>query len=343
MKNRVIKLNSRPEGMVLSENFSLHVEEIKELNEGEVLVKTLYLSVDPYMRGRMNNQKSYITPFELQAPLTGRIVGEVINSKSSAFPIGDFVTGMLNWSDYNVVPTNLLTKLVELDRSHLTSALYLTGMPGLTAYIGLINIGVIKENETLVISGAAGAVGMAVGQIGKQLGCRVVGITSSEKKAKVLIEQLHFDEVIVYSDSKDLDNQLSQICSNGVDVYFDNVGGWISDEVIPRMNFHSRIVLCGQISQYNSSEKEVGPRLFPYLLTHSIKVQGFIVGDYAHLFPQVRSQLSKWLNEGKIIQYETIMEGLEQAPTAFIGLFKGQNLGKMIVKISEPSKKGEEE
>jgi NADPH-dependent curcumin reductase CurA len=281
----------------------------------------------------MNDRKSYVAPFQLNEVLNGGIVGEVMESKSNNFVKGDFVVGNLGWQDYSVTGEKEVRK-INPETAPVRTALGVLGMPGLTAYFGLLDIGQPKHGETIVVSGAAGAVGMIVGQIAKIYGCRVVGIAGSDKKTKYLIDELGFDAAINYRTAPHLRKALKEVCPNGVDVYFDNVGGDISDAVISLINKYARIPLCGQISLYNDTKIPMGPRLQPRLLTYSALMKGFIVHNYADRFGEGIRQLAEWLKDKKLKYAENVMEGLENAPKAFIGLFAGENLGKQIVKVS---------
>lgn len=334
LKNRQVLLAERPQGMPNESTFQFVETEVPELEDGDVLVRTLYLSVDPYMRGRMNAAKSYAPPFEIGKPLRGGVVGKVVKSNDPHFSEGDYVNARLDWADYSVVKGKKLRK-IDPSIAPIRTALYVTGMPGLTAYFGLIDIGQPKAGETVVISGAAGAVGMVVGQIAKLKGCRVVGIAGSDEKIAYLKNELGFDEVINYKTTANLHEALKEACPNGIDVYFDNVGGEITDAVVFLLNFHARFVLCGQIAHYNDTKVEMGPRFLPYFLTRSVLLKGFIVSNYADRYEEGYHQLAKWLREGKITYKETIVDGLENAPDAFLGLFRGDNVGKMLVKVAD--------
>lgn len=332
--NRQILLASRPQGIPSIVNFQLNESGVPQPKEGEVLVRALYLSVDPYMRGRMNDRPSYTPPFELNRPLSGGVVGKVVESKNAHFKSGDIVLGHLEWSDYAIANGNELQK-IETDFVPISAALGALGMPGMTAYFGLLEIGQPKKGETVVISGAAGAVGMLVGQIAKIKGCSVVGIVGSDEKKRYLLDELGFNAAVSYKAS-DFAEQLKAACPQGVDVYFDNVGGDITDQVIKFINWHARIVVCGQISMYNLDAPDMGPRLFRPLIVKSAMAKGFIVSiDYKERFPEGIKQMAAWVREGKIKLKETIIQGLENAPNAFLGLFKGENIGKQIVKITE--------
>jgi NADPH:quinone reductase len=332
--NRQILLASRPQGMPTEENFRFVESAIPSPVEGEVLVKTLYLSVDPYMRGRMNDAKSYVPPFALNEVISGGIVGEVAQSQTPDFAEGDIVVGNLGWQEYSIADKNQVRK-IDSTIAPVTTALGVLGMPGLTAYFGLLYIGQPKEGETVVISGAAGAVGMVVGQIAKIKGCRVVGIAGSDEKNRYLVDELGFDEAINYKTTDNMKDALKKACPNGVDVYFDNVGGEISDAVMKLLNFNARIPLCGQISLYNLEKQDVGPRVQTQLLIKSAMMQGFIVSNYSAHFKEGATQLAQWVAEGKIKYTENIVEGFENIPKAFLGLFSGENLGKQLVKVAE--------
>lgn len=331
--NRQIILKSRPSGMPTSSNFTLNEAQIPKPNTGEVLINSLYLSVDPYMRGRMNDRPSYVPPFQLNECLTGDVVGKVVESKNDNFKVGDIVLGRLNWADYSIANGNDLQK-VNPNEAPIETALGILGMPGMTAYFGLLDIGQPKPGETVVVSGAAGAVGMIVGQIAKIKGCRVVGIVGSKEKVDYLTDELGFDAAINYKNSNYAE-ELAKACPKGVDVYFDNVGGDITDHVMKLINWHARIVLCGQISMYNLENPDIGPRNFRILIIKSALAKGFIVVlDYKERFPEGLAQMTQWMKQGKIKYTNSIVNGLENAPSAFLGLFTGDNIGKQLVKIT---------
>lgn len=333
--NRQIRLIRRPKGMPDETCFEMTEEAIPEPREKEVLIRTLYLSVDPYMRGRMNEGKSYVPPFPLGEVIVGGVVGEVVHSRHPDFSKGDFVVGQLGWQDYSVASGNHLTK-IDPDKAPITTALGILGMPGLTAYFGMMDIGKPKSGETVVVSGAAGAVGSAAGQIAKLHGCRVVGIAGSEEKVRYVTEELGFDAAINYKTVSNMKKALAEACPEGVDIYFDNVGGDITDAVLTRINYQARIVLCGQIALYNLEKPDMGPRNFSRLLINSAMMKGFIVSDYADRFPEGLKQLTEWVSQGKLKWRETIVEGLENTPRAFLGLFRGENIGKQLVKVANP-------
>lgn len=331
-RNRQITLVSRPQGLPTLANFRIVEGHLPAAKNGEVVIQTVYLSVDPYMRNRMNESSGYISAFQIGHPLTGGVVGKVIESKSPSYKPGDFVLAFSEWADFSAVSSNELQKL-DSSRAPLSTALGILGMPGMTAYFGLLDIGKPKPDETVVVSAAAGIVGSIVGQIAKIKGCRVVGLAGSDAKIDYLVHELKFDHAINYKKNNFAD-LLREATPNGVDVYFDNVGGDITDHVLHRINRHARIVVCGQISMYNASKPDIGPRNLYLLLINSALAKGFIVDEYEERFPEGIRQLSQWLQERKIKYRENIIEGLENAPNAFLGLFSGDNIGKQLVKVS---------
>jgi NADPH:quinone reductase len=334
MKNKQIILTSRPTGMPAMDNFATVDAEVPQLKDGDVLVRTRYLSVDPYMRGRMSDRKSYVAPFAVNEVINGGVVGEVIESRADNLKQGDIVTGQLPWQLYTVARAVEVRK-VDPNLAPVTTALGVLGMPGLTAYIGLMDIGKPREGETVVVSGAAGAVGMTVCQIAKIKGCRVVGISGSDEKNEYLEHELWVDSTINYKTAVDMEQGLKDACPNGVDIYFDNVGGSVSDGVLPLINKGARVVICGQISLYNLEQPDVGPRAQPFLLVKSALMQGFIITDYAPRFAEGVMQLGQWLREGKMKYAENIVDGFENTPQAFLDLFSGENLGKQLVRVEE--------
>ncbi len=331
MTTKQIVLASRPAGTPTLDNFRFENIEVANIQADEVLLEGLYYSVDPYMRSRMNDAKSYIPPFQLNEAVEGGVIARVTESKSARFKAGDVVFGMLPWRQQIVANSKALR---TIDNTLAPASYYLgvLGMPGLTAYFGLMDIGKPKPGETVVVSGAAGAVGLVVGQIAKIQGCHVVGIAGTDEKVTLLKETFGFDEAINYKKTSNMKKAIAAACPNGVDVYFDNVGGEISDAVVRNMNFHARIPLCGQISSYNATDIPMGPRLQPMLLTRSILMQGFIVSNYQSQFPEGIQHLASWVKSGKLKFTETIVDGFDQLPKALLGLFKGENTGKMVVK-----------
>jgi len=333
MQNKEIRFASRPTGLPAPQNFQIADSEVPQLSDGELLVRTLYISVDPYLRGRMREGRSYVPPFEIGEVIMSGVVGQVVESRAPEIAAADIVNGMLGWRLYNVAKPGELRK-IDPKLAPVTTALGVLGVTGLTAYFGLLDIGQPKEGETVVVSGAAGAVGMTVCQIAKIKGCRVVGIAGSDDKNKYLSDELGVDAVINYKTEK-VAEALKAACPDRIDVYFDNVGGEISDAVFPLLNQGARIVICGQISLYNLDKPDVGPRPQPYLLVNSALMKGFIITGYGPRFAEGVTQLAQWLTAGKLKYAETIVEGFENTPQAFIGLFSGDNLGKQIVKVGE--------
>ena len=332
--NRCITLAARPAGWPSETDFRLEERPVPTPGEGEVLVQGLYLSVDPYMRGRMREGKSYADPVELGDVMTGGVVGRVVESKSPKFQAGDIAVGVLGWQEYAVAPAAELRKF-DPDLAPVSTSLGVLGMPGLTAYFGLLDICDPKEGETLLVNGAAGAVGSLVGQIGKIRGCRVVGVAGSDDKVRHVVEDLGFDAAFNYKTAEKFSRKYRELCPDGIDCYFDNVGGPLTDAVWPQMNVGARVSVCGQISQYNNEKAEMEPRWLFHLIVKRAKVQGFLVFDYASRYKEGLTQLGQWVTEGKLKYRETVTEGLENAPAAFIGMMRGGNIGKQLVKLAE--------
>ncbi len=335
MTHKQIALASRPTGFPKEADFRMVEAAVPELQDGQILVRVIYLSLDPYMRGRMSAAQSYAAPVEVGELMTGGAVGRVEASRNPAFAVGEIVSGMFGWQQYAVSNGKGLFK-VDPNLAPISTALGVLGMPGLTAYFGLLDIGKPKAGETVVVSGAAGAVGSYVGQIAKILGCRVVGIAGADEKIDYLVNELGFDAAFNYKTVTDYRAKLQELCPEGIDVYFDNVGGTITDAVFLTMNQGARIAICGQISQYNLEKPEMGPRLLFTLIVKRARVEGFLIFDYFARFPEGMEKLAQWLREGKLKYRETVAEGIENAPAAFIGMLQGRNTGKQLVKISEP-------
>lgn len=332
MKNKTIIFEKRPEGKPTKDCFRIEENPMPQPNHGEIVLKTLFVSVDPYLRGRMSDRKSYTSGFNLGEPMQSGIVAEVVDSKNSEYKKGDHVAGNLIWAEYQTTDSKDLRK-VDADAAPLSAYHAILGMPGLTAFLGLMEIGKPQPGETLVVSGAAGAVGSVVGQIGKIKGCRVIGIAGSDEKTDLLKSEFGFDEAINYKTTKNIRKDIAKACPDGVDIYFDNVGGEISDGVMMNLNKFARVPICGAISQYNETRLSTGPRLQSVLLVNSALMKGFIVRDYSNQFPNAMQRLTKWYQEGKLKYKETVIEGFEKIPEAFIGLFEGKNTGKMMVKV----------
>lgn len=335
--NRKIVLSSRPTGAPTSDNFRLEETAIPNPADGQILLRVLNLSLDPYMRGRMNDTASYAPPVAIDEVMVGGTVARVEKSLHPDYQAGDLVLSYSGWQDYALSDGTDLTKLdPQMIQPSLT--LGVLGMPGFTAYMGLLDIGQPKAGETLVVAAASGAVGSVVGQIAKLKGCRVVGIAGGAEKCRFVTEELGFD-VCIDRRSVDLPQQLAEACPKGIDVYFENVGGAVFDAVLPLLNVASRVPVCGTIAQYNDTALPEGPDrlglLTRTLLIKRIKMQGFIIfDDYGHRYGEFFSQMSTWLNEGKIIFREDMVDGLENAPQAFIGLLEGKNFGKLVIRVA---------
>lgn len=330
---KTIVLKNRPEGKPTVSDFEFITEDATlTIDKGEILLETTYVSVDPYLRGRMSDAKSYIPSFELNKPIQSGVIAKVIESKNENFAIGDAVSGMLNWKTKQVSNGEGLLK-VDGSKAPLSAYLGVLGMTGLTAYLGLNEIGKPKAGETLVVSGAAGAVGSIVGQIGKILGLHVIGIAGTDEKIELLKTKFGFDAGINYNTSTDINADIKKAAPKGVDIYFDNVGGPISDAVLFNINKFARMIICGAISVYNNTELPKSVSVQPFLIKNSALMQGFIISNYTEKFPEAMLQLSGWIAEEKLTYSETIVDGFDTIPTAFIDLFEGKNKGKMIVKI----------
>ena len=333
--NRQILLAARPVGFPKDSDFKLVENPLPTPGDGQILVRSIYLSVDPYMRGRMNDVKSYAPPVQIGEVMGGGVVAKVVASNNPAFKEGDIVEGMFGWQDYAVSPGQGVRK-IDPSLAPISTALGVLGMPGLTAYFGLLEIGKPKTGETVVVSGAAGAVGSIVGQIAKIKGCRVVGIAGGDDKIAYLTGELGFDGAFNYKTTSDYYEKLKELCPGGVDVYFDNVGGEITDAVFRLINPKARISICGQISQYNLEKPEMGPRLIlTSLLVKQARAEGFLVFQFLERYPEGLSQMAQWVKEGKLKYKEDIEEGIENTPRAFMAMLKGRNIGKQLVKVGE--------
>lgn len=338
--NHRIVLNSRPVGAPTADNFRLEQLPVPPLVAGQVLLRTLYLSLDPYMRGRMSDAPSYAAPVALGEVMVGGTVSRVEASLHHDYKAGDLVLGYSGWQSFAVSDGAGLTRLTKLDArmTHRSLALGVLGMPGFTAYMGLLDIGQPKAGETVVVAAASGAVGAVVGQIAKLKGCRAVGIAGGADKCRFVVDELGFDACIDHHGA-DLPGRLAAACPKGIDVYFESVGGAVFDAVLPLLNPRARIPLCGLIAHYNDTALPPGPDrlglLTQTLLTRRIKMQGFIIfDDYGDRYGEFFSQMSAWLKEDKIKFREHIVDGLENAPEAFIGLLKGKNFGKLLIRVA---------
>jgi NADPH-dependent curcumin reductase CurA len=333
--NREWLLAERPTGEPDADSFELRETDVPAPAPGELLVRTRFLSVDPYMRGRMRDAESYAEPWDVGDALKGGVVGEVVESESDAFDAGDLVTGEGRWADYAALDA---ADVAPVDPSVADPEAYLgvLGMPGRTAYFGLLEVGEPKPGDTVVVSGAAGAVGSVVGQVAKRNGCRVVGFAGSDEKTAWLTDDLGFDAAINYETTDDYRAALDEAAPDGVDVYFDNVGGPITDAVFTRLNLDARVAVCGQIAHYNDESVPTGPRKLPQIIPVRAKVEGLLVGDFATRFGEASERLATWVASGDLEHRETVVEGLENAPDAFLGLFSGDNIGKQVVRVSGP-------
>ena len=332
--SRQICLTEFPVGMPTDNNFKLVRVEIPEpTKEGEFLIRNIWMSVDPYMRGRMRKEgNSYIPPFKLGEPIEGACIGQVIASKNNQFAVGEYVLGMFGWREYCLSNGSDVIK-VNQKIAPIQSFLGTFGMTGLTAYVGLLKIGELKDGNIVFVSAASGAVGSVVCQIAKTKGCHVIGSAGSEEKVKWLIDQAGIDYAFNYKEVNDISDYLRKVCPDKIDIYFDNVGGKHLEAALDNMKTFGRIVLCGMISQYNSSSPLPGPSNLMLAITNRLKLQGFIVRDHYNMLNEFHAAMAKWIDQGNIKWKETVSEGIENAPKAFLGLFKGENFGKMLVKI----------
>jgi NADPH-dependent curcumin reductase CurA len=302
---------------------------------GEALVKIVYLSLDPYMRGLMNETSPYRTSLKLGDLIIGGAVGKVVQSSHPDFHKGDIVEGMFGWQEYTVTDGKGLRR-IDPNAAPISTALGVLGMPGLTAYFGLLEVGRPKTGEVVLVSGGAGAVGSVVGQLAKMQGCRVIGIAGADAKINYMVRDYGYDAAFNYKSVENYYAVLSEMCPDGVDVYFDNVGGAITDAALRLLNAGGRVAICGQISQYNLERSETGPRPFPLLLSKQAKAEGFLVWQFADRYPQALAELTQWLRDKKLKYREDIVEGIENAPAAFIAMLHGRNIGKQLVKLAVP-------
>ena len=333
--NHAIVLAARPEGEPKDSDFRMEQRPVPQPGAGQVLCRTLYLSLDPYMRGRMSAAKSYAQPVEIGQVMVGQTVGEVVASNNPDFAVGDVVLGNAGWQEYVISDGSDLRKL-DPSLGPVSYALGVLGMPGLTAYVGLLDIGQPKAGETVVVSAASGAVGQVVGQIAKLKGCRVVGVAGSAEKCDYVTDELGFDAAVNYKlDS--FEGDLEAACPDGIDVYFESVGGQVLQAVLPLLNVHARVPLCGTIAHYNATELPPGPdqlpKLMRVLLTRRVMVRGFIIFDHNDRYPDFARDMAQWISDGKIKYREHVAEGLENTPEAFRALLRGGHLGKMLVKV----------
>jgi len=332
--NHEIHLKSRPVGMPVESDFELVETAMPEPGDGEFVVRNIWMTVDPYMRGRMMDRKSYVPPFQIGEVLDGGSVGQVVKSRNSGFSEGDYVCGFAagGWREYNKT-TGMMFQKVDPAVAPLQSFLGVLGMPGLTAYSSLLRIGEPKEGETVFVSAAAGAVGSVVAQIAKIKGCRVVGSAGSDEKCRWLKDVAGIDVAVNYRTAPSLFEAVSRACPSGIDIYYENVGGEHLETALELMNSRGRLVMCGMISMYNALEAPPGPRNLVNVIGRSLKMQGFIVSDYIDMVPQFYADMGAWVGSGRIRWQETVHEGIAEAPKAFLGLFRGDNNGKMLVRL----------
>jgi|SRR5215472_9797468 len=334
--NRQFVLAARPVGMPRESDFTLTEWPVPSLGDGQILLRTLFLSVDPYMRSRITGIRTYADPVDIGQRMIGGTVGQVVESRNVKFRPGELYEGYWGWQEYAVSGGEKLRKL-DPALAPVSTALGVLGMPGMTAYFGLLDICKPQPGETVVVSGAAGAVGSLVGQIARIVGCRAVGIAGTDQKIAWLLGELGFDAAFNYKTTGNYVEALKNACPDGIDCYFDNVGGAITDAVFPVLNTKARIAVCGQISQYNAQKPDLGLRCFIYLLTKQARAEGFLVYQFAERYPEGIAQMSKWINEGKLKYREQIVAGFENTPRAFIGVLQGDNTGKMLVKAADAS------
>lgn len=334
IRSKEIHLAKRPEGLPSAANFAAAEQEFSDAGGEQPLVRNLWMSVDPYMRGRMMDVRSYVPPFQIGQPLEGGAIGEIVQPGASAFKPGDKVLHMLGWREYAQCDAKALTPIAEMPGVPLQAFLGLLGMPGLTAYAGLLHIAALKEGETVFVSGAAGAVGAVVCQLAKRKNCTVIGSAGGTQKCDWLTKEAGVDKVIDYKAERSLLDALKAAAPNGIDVYFDNVGGAHLQAAIEVMRPMGRIACCGMIAQYNNTAREPGPDNLIMMVGKSLRMQGFIVSNHMDLMPQFLKDMGAWIAAGEMKWEETIYEGIAQAPQAFIDLFHGKNLGKMLVRLA---------
>ena len=329
--NRQILLKSRPEGAPNLNNFELTEAPIPEPGDGEVLMRTIYLSLDPYMRGRMNATKSYASPAAIGQPMVGGTVGEIVRSRNPKYSVGDIVLGNGGWQEYALSDGAGLRKL-DRKAAPVSTALGVLGMPGMTAYVGLLEIGQPKPGETVVVAAASGAVGSVVGQIAKIKGCKAVGIAGGTEKCRFVTRELGFDACLDHH-ARDFADQLQATCPKGIDIYFENVGGAVQQTVWPLLNDFARVPVCGLIAQYNLTTPMPGPDMFS-VLRKRLLLRGFIVFDFAAREGDFLRDVGEWVRTGRVKYREDIVDGLENAPASFLGMLQGKNFGKMLVRVA---------
>jgi NADPH-dependent curcumin reductase CurA len=334
LKGHEIRLKSRPVGMPTEDNFEYAEGAVAEPKDGEVLVRNVWMSVDPYMRGRMMDRKSYVPPFQIGQPLQGGAVGQVIaTGKSAPFAVGDYLNHMLGWREYAVIGPQAMPQKIDPKLAPVQSFLGALGMPGLTAFAGLFKVGAYKPGDTVFVSAASGAVGSIVCQLAKARGSYVVGSAGSDEKCQWLVKEAKIDKAINYKRETDLDAAVGAAFPKGIDVYFENVGGKHLEAALNHMNPFGRIALCGMIEQYNNTAPAPGPWNIILAVAKSLRLEGFIVSNHFDMLPQFHKEMGELIAQGKMKWRESVVEGLQNAPKAFLGLFKGENFGKALVKI----------
>ncbi|MBN35656.1 MAG: NADP-dependent oxidoreductase [Rhodospirillaceae bacterium] len=337
--SRRITLASRPHGLPKPENFQISDVELPRVADGEVLIRTIYLTLDPYMRGMMEDAESYDDPIPLGGVIVGSTVSEVVESRDPSLAPGDIVESYVGWQSHAVVPAAHLRR-IDPNLAPITTALGVLGMPGLTAYHGLLKVGLPRSGETVFVSAASGAVGATVGQIARIKGCRVVGCAGSDEKVAYCLDDCGFDACINYKTCGDFEAALREACSDGIDVNFENVGGPISRAVMMQLNEHARMAVCGTISNYNATDAEMVPDNLWWFIVRRIRVEGLLVTDFAEHDEAARAELASWIEDGRMIYRETIVDGFDNAPVAFNRLFEGSNFGKLIVAVGDDPTKG---
>jgi len=332
--NSQIRLASRPTGWVTEENFQMTTEAVPDISDGQLLIRNIFMSVDPYMRGRMNDVKSYVPAFQIGEVLQAGVVGIVTASRHDQYVEGEYVTGMLGWENYSVSDGTQLRKVIA-GQLPLSYHLGILGMPGMTAYVGLHTIAAAKAGDAVFVSAASGAVGSVVGQLAKIHGCRVSGCASSDEKVAVLTDSLGYDAAFNYRSSTSLMKSINEVCPEGIDVNFENVGGEIFEAALWSMRDFGRIALCGMISNYNDEQLQPGPRGMMAIIGRRLRIQGFIVTDHPDVCQEYVTKASAWLETGALVYHETVADGIASAPTAFIDMLRGRNTGKQIVRLSD--------
>ena len=332
MNNRRILLAKRPVGLPKITDFQLEETAAPEAREGQFVVRAEFLSVDPYMRGRMNDRASYADPVQLGDVMVGETVGRVIQTRHGRFAEGEYVSGRFGWQEFAVSDGESVRR-IDPDHAPVSTALHVLGMPGLTAYFGLHEVCQAKTGDTVAISAAAGAVGSLVGQLARIQGCRVVGVAGSDEKVRYVTDEAGYDSAFNYKTHDDYSRAFREMCPNGIDVYFDNVGGPISDAVFPQLNQGARVAICGQISQYNATRTPMGPRLFWHLIIKRATVKGFLVFDFLPRYREALEQMTQWYTSGQLTCRERIAHGIQNAPQAFIEMLEGANTGKQLVQL----------